>query len=110
MSYQMLNIMTHSNTVCEQEARAQLLRIVETYDVEKWLFTKEVLIHEGERPHSHPVLTLHCRHLRCDHCQLTLFLHEQMHWFLSDYSQTLKVNAAIQNFGSGSKLTDTREL
>ncbi len=92
----MLTIRTHSNMPHEIEAREQLLRILETYDLEKWLFTKEVLIQEGARPFSHPVLTLNCRHVHQDEKQLAVFLHEQMHWFLN--TPNLEWREAIGEF------------
>jgi hypothetical protein len=67
----------------EQQTRAQLQRLLQEYDVAKWIFTKSVLIEENSIPHSHPVLTLSTRHLRDDELLLSTFLHEQIHWFLT---------------------------
>ena len=67
----------------EQQTRAQLQRLLQVYDVAKWIFTKSVLIEENSIPHSHPVLTLSTRHLRDDELLLSTFLHEQIHWFLT---------------------------
>ena len=62
--------------------RDQLLRLLQTYDLSKWIFTEKVAIDSNSIPHSHPVLTLHTRHLREDDLLLATFLHEQTHWFL----------------------------
>lgn len=67
----------------EQQTKAQLQRLLQTYDVAKWIFTKSVLIDEKSIPHSHPVLTLSTRHVRDDELLLSTFLHEQFHWFLT---------------------------
>ncbi len=67
----------------EQQTKDQLQRILQTYDVARWVFTRSVLIDEKAIPHSHPVLTLSTRHLKDDELLLSTFLHEQIHWFLS---------------------------
>ena len=45
-------------------------------------FTRAIQIDESAIPHSHPVLTLHTRHLKDDDLLLSTFVHEQLHWFL----------------------------
>jgi hypothetical protein len=67
----------------EQQTKAQLQRLVQTYDLTKWIFTRSVLIDEKSIPHSHPVLTLSTRHLKDDELLLSTFIHEQIHWFLT---------------------------
>lgn len=69
----------------EAQTRDQLLRLLKTYDVEKWLFTRKIAIDGGLDviPHSHPVLTLNTRHLKDDDLLLSTFLHEQLHHFLT---------------------------
>ena len=62
--------------------RDQLQRLLRTYDLSKWIFTKSILIDEKAIPHSHPVLTIHTRHLKDDDLLLSTFVHEQLHWFL----------------------------
>src|SRR6185295_10570616 len=72
-----------------EQTKAQLQRLLKTYDLAKWIFTKAVLIDEKSIPHSHPVLTLHTRHLRDDELLLSTFVHEQCHWFLTqNYKST----------------------
>lgn len=65
----------------EREALDQLERLLQTYDLGKWAFTRRVHIESGTIPHSHPVLTLNTRHLDRDDLALATFLHEQIHWF-----------------------------
>jgi hypothetical protein len=73
----------------EEQTKAQLQRLLKTYDLAKWTFTKSVLIDEKSIPHSHPVLTLSTRHLRDDELLLSTFVHEQIHWFLTqNYKNT----------------------
>lgn len=67
----------------EQQTKDQLQRLINTYDLAKWTFTKSILIDEGSIPHSHPVLTLSARHVKDDELLLSTFVHEQAHWFLT---------------------------
>jgi hypothetical protein len=64
----------------EDSARAQVRRLLRTYDLRPWLFTRTIRIERGVIPHSHPVLTLNTRYLGRDEGQLGTFVHEQLHW------------------------------
>src|SRR5262249_32114244 len=50
----------------ELQTRDQLQRLIKTYDLAKWTFTRSILIDEEAIPHSHPVLTLSARHVKDD--------------------------------------------
>jgi hypothetical protein len=82
----------------ERDTREQLLRLVAEHDVEDWLFTREILIDQTQIPHSHPVLTLHTRHLGDDLALLSTFIHEQFHW-LEDGETLDAFRAAMRDFG-----------
>jgi hypothetical protein len=69
--------------------------LLHTYDLHTWLFTRDVLIQSGVIPHSHPVLTLNTRYVDDDTAQLATFVHEQLHWFLTDHVERAKTNAAL---------------
>lgn len=73
----------------EREAgtRDQLLRLLATHDVEPWIYTRTIMIDETQIPHSHPVLTVHARHLGDDMALLATFVHEQFHWLVSGRPQ-----------------------
>ena len=71
-----------SSTPLEQRGREQLQRLLATYDLSPWLFTRALRIESYEIPHSHPVLTLNTRYLENDTAQVATFIHEQLHWFL----------------------------
>ncbi len=62
--------------------RERLLTLLDEQDVSPWIFTRRVVIDANTIPRSHPVLTLHTRHLGQDDLLLATFLHEQLHWFL----------------------------
>lgn len=63
--------------------KVQLERLLDSYDLSPWLYTRSVAIDADAIPHSHPVLTLHTRHLDDDRLLLSTFVHEQLHWFLT---------------------------
>jgi hypothetical protein len=46
-------------TEAEAQTRDQLQRLLKTYDLSTWTWTRKVLIDQDAIPHSHPVLTLH---------------------------------------------------
>ena len=78
--------LTHG-TPAEAQTKDQLRRLLRSYDVSPWIFTRTVNIDERAIPHSHPVLTLHTRHLKDDDLLLSTFVHEELHWFLAQHQQ-----------------------
>lgn len=78
-----LQIKLKAKTPREAATRDQLLALLGQHDLSKWLYTHRVVIDEQAIPHSHPVLTLHARHLDQDDLLLSTFVHEQLHWLLA---------------------------
>ncbi|UCF04440.1 MAG: prolyl oligopeptidase family serine peptidase [bacterium] len=77
-----LIVRTENGTAAEKETTAQLDSLLEAFDLSKWIFTNKVIVKEGIRSRSHPVLTVATQH-RDDPLLLTAtFLHEQIHWFV----------------------------
>lgn len=74
-----------------ERSTAQAVRaLVAEYDVRPWILTRDILIDETSIPHSHPVLTIHTRHVDDGPHLLATFVHEQLHWleegpWLSDF-------------------------
>lgn len=66
----------------EAATRAQLKALLERYDLRPFEFTDQVVIDASAIPHSHPVLTLHTADTD-DLLLLANYLHEQLHWFLT---------------------------
>lgn len=66
----------------ERRTKRELERIILSYGLSRYTFTHEVIIDEKAIPHSHPVLTLHTRHLGFDDLLLSTYFHEQLHWYL----------------------------
>lgn len=71
----------------EEQARVQLRRLLDRYDVDSWMFTDTVRIVAGVEPRSMPVLILNTAHLDDDLRQLSIFLHEQAHWHVDAADQ-----------------------
>ena len=51
------------------------------------------MVDDDAIPHSHPVLTLHTRHLRDDLLLLSTVIHEESHWYL--VAHQADVDAAV---------------
>jgi hypothetical protein len=79
-----LEIALKQGTPDEARTRDQLQRLLATYDLSPWIYTRSIVIDERAIPFSHPVLTLHTRHAKDDELLLSTFVHEQFHWFLAN--------------------------
>ena len=79
-----LQVSLAAGTAAEQQGREQLNRILATWDLSPWLFTRVVRIESNVIPHSHPVLTVNTTYLGNDTAQIATFVHEQLHWFFVD--------------------------
>lgn len=73
----------------EMATARQLLTLLRRYDLGRWRFTQTIQIDREAIPHSHPVLTLHTRHLDDDGLLLATYLHEQSHWFIGEHAEGL---------------------
>lgn len=81
-SQAVISISTKTGSPTEIRTKDQLERLNHAYDLRRWTFTSAVLIDGAGIPHSHPVLTLHTRHLLDDDLLLSTYVHEQLHWWL----------------------------
>jgi hypothetical protein len=79
----------------EARTRDQLVQILSTHDVSRWVRTHQIIIEQMAIPHSHPVLTLNTRHGSDDGQLLSTFLHEQIHWMMTERSDATR--AALQD-------------
>ena len=77
----------HDNDASELQTKSQLQKLLAQYDLSKFIFTIEIIIDRNTIPHSHPVLTLHTRHLKDAELLLSTFVHEQIHWFLTQHQE-----------------------
>lgn len=63
--------------------KQNLLHLTQVYDLSPFIYTKNVKIESRVIPHSHPVLTLNSRNAENPKKLLSVFLHEQFHWWLT---------------------------
>jgi hypothetical protein len=82
-----VSIELKSGTDAELKTKEQLRRLLDSYDLRKYTYTRQIIIDENAIPHSRPVLTLHTRHLHSDDELLSTYIHEQLHWFLDAHRQ-----------------------
>ncbi|WP_148663623.1 hypothetical protein [Bosea vaviloviae] len=68
-----------------ERIRTMLLSLRAEHDLAPCEYTRRVRIAPGEISHSHPVLTLNTM-VREESALLSLYLHEQMHWYVTWYS------------------------
>ena len=91
-----IEINVHEETALTEKGRTQLKRILANYNLDPWIYTHKVMIQSRVIPHSHPVLTLNTLYVNDDISQLTTFIHEQIHWYLS--ADTIATELAIGEF------------
>jgi hypothetical protein len=77
-----LNIKLKNGSEIEQRKRDQIERLAQQYDLKKFTKTRDIIIEQGARPHSSPVLTLNGRFPDNDDLALAVYIHEQGHWVL----------------------------
>ena len=92
-----LDVRLADDSDAERATRERLLALFEEHDVSDWIYTTEILIDQDQIPHSHPVLTIHTRHLGDDDMLVSTFIHEQFHW-LEDGGAPVAFRAAMADF------------
>lgn len=75
-----VRIRLENGTRAETQMAEELRDLLRRYDTGPWTLTRDVRIDETSIPHSHPVLTIHTRHLGDAPMLLATYLHEQLHW------------------------------
>lgn len=76
------NITLANDSLSEQGTRELLVELLASYPLEKWRYTNEIRISDGETPHSHPILTLNSYPDKHQPIRLLAsYIHEQLHWF-----------------------------
>jgi hypothetical protein len=79
-----LKIETKHGSPIEERKKQQMERLAAQYDLKKFTITRHIIIEQGVRPHSSPVLTLNGRFLGNDDLALETYIHEQGHWLLME--------------------------
>jgi len=106
-----------SGSKTERALGARLRRVLGRNKGHKaWEFTDDVLIDGGRISHSHPVLTIGAKStgVRTNDGLLSVYLHEQIHWFLSRHPvrlarAILDLKARYPNVRVGSKVGGARD-
>src|SRR5918911_4326373 len=80
-----VEISLKNNSESEAQTKERLQKLLQRYDLSKWMFTRKIMIEDKVIPHSHPVLTLSTR--EDGDVLLATFVHEQIHWFLDEHSE-----------------------
>jgi hypothetical protein len=70
------------NTPQEMQTAHLLRQLLASYDLDRYTFTRKVIIDEHAADHAFPALTLDTRFAKSSDDLLSSFLHEQFHWFL----------------------------
>jgi hypothetical protein len=74
--------------------KQNMLHLAQVYDLRPMLFTKKIHIQSQVVPHSHPVLTINTRNAENPKKILSVWLHEELHWWALQKSRN--VNLAMK--------------
>lgn len=85
------------NSMAEASMATEIRDMLRKHDVEPWIMTRKIVIDATQIPHSHPVLTVHTRHIGEELPMLATFVHEQLHW-LEDEPWLTDFEAAMADF------------
>lgn len=77
-----VSIQLAHHTPREMQTAQALKQILASYDLHKYIFTRDVVIEERAMNHAFPVLTLNARFADSPDELLSSFVHEQLHWHL----------------------------
>ena len=69
-------------------------KVVSSYDLTKYTYTREVVIEERAMNHAFPVLTLNARFADSSDELLSSYIHEQLHWYLREHDGQQKAAIA----------------
>jgi hypothetical protein len=85
-----ISIRTAHHGPQEEQTAEQLKKLISTYDLAKYTFTREVLIDRGVMNHAFPELTLNVRFAGEPDDLLSSYIHEQLHWYLREHDSQQK--------------------
>jgi hypothetical protein len=80
-----VSIKLSHNTARERQTSELLQKVLASYDLSKYTYTREVVIEERAIAHAFPVLTLNARFADSPDELLSSFIHEQLHWYLREH-------------------------
>ena len=85
-----ISIRTAHHGPREEQTAEQLKKLIGTYDLSKYTFTREVMIDRGAMNHAFPELTLNARWADAPDDLLSSYIHEQLHWYLREHDAQQK--------------------
>ena len=74
----------------EEQTADALRKLIGSYDLSKYTFTKDVTIDRDAMNHAFPELTLNARFADVPDDLLSSYIHEQLHWYLRDHDMQQK--------------------
>ena len=80
-----ISIKLSHHSAREMQTAQLLQKVVSSYDLRKYTFTRDVVIEERAISHAFPVLTLNARFADSPDELLSSFVHEQLHWYLREH-------------------------
>lgn len=80
-----ISIRTQHNGPREQQTAELLQKVISSYDLSKYTFTRKVIIDRGAMNHAFPELTLNVRFADSADELFSSYIHEQLHWHLRDH-------------------------
>src|SRR5260370_42589959 len=85
-----IDIQTSHHSARELQEKLELEQLLKKYDVSKYTFTHTVVIEERSMNHAFLVLPLNFHFLGSDDELLSAFLHEHLHWYLSQHRPAME--------------------
>lgn len=70
-------------------ARQNLEQLIQIYHLDPILFTRDINIQSNIETHSHPILSLNTRYAEYPNKLLSVFVHEQLHWWVDHKKQNV---------------------
>jgi hypothetical protein len=80
-----LAIRLANHTAREMQTAQTLDELLQSHDLHKYTFTRDIVIEERAMSHAFPVLTLNVRFADSPDELLSSFVHEQLHWHLRNH-------------------------
>jgi len=84
-----LKVTMQSGNLREAMANRQVVRVVHDYTLGNWIITPKILIKDGAKSRSFPVLTMGTGLLEDDHKALAVLLYHEFDWHLQSRDQQL---------------------
>ncbi|MBI3556554.1 MAG: hypothetical protein HY074_09850 [Deltaproteobacteria bacterium] len=91
-----INITLAQDVAETRKARELLMKLVRDTDLRPYLFTRNIRIQKGARPHSFPILTLNADYNDNPPEFISAFLHEEIHRFWYEHQNSLNAEAEFR--------------